>query len=101
VIYVDDYRAPARVGRCRPARWSHLVADQREELHAFAALLGLKREWFQDHPVRWHYDVTDTVRRHALAFGAQEITTRELAALMAHRRNLLNHSGNQEEEASS
>jgi hypothetical protein len=28
-----------------------------EELHEFAQSIGLKREWFQDHPRHPHYDV--------------------------------------------
>lgn len=46
-VYVDDFRIPARVGRYN-ARWSHLFADTRSELHAFAAQIGLRCEWFQD-----------------------------------------------------
>jgi hypothetical protein len=87
MIYVDGFRQPAKVAGCRPARWSHLLADDREELHAFAALIGMKREWFQDHPVRWHYDVTDTRRRQAITLGAREITFREVAAIMESRRS--------------
>ena len=64
------------------ARWSHMFTDQDDqiELHEFAARLGLKREWFQNakweatHPWRCHYDVTDTVRKQALALGATPTT---------------------------
>ena len=81
MIYVDDMRRPARVGRTS-ARWSHLFTDQDDqtELHEFAARIGLRREWFQgarwesSHPWRCHYDVTDTVRAAALRLGAQPIT---------------------------
>lgn len=80
-VYVDDMRRQARVGRIN-TRWSHLLTDQDDqtELHEFAARLGLRREWFQheqkypDRPWRWHYDVTDTVRKRALALGAQPLT---------------------------
>ena len=72
-VYVDDARIPARVGRIR-ARWSHLYADSQDELHAFAASIGLKRAWFQPgkpiggKPSRlWHYDVTDAMRARAIA----------------------------------
>jgi hypothetical protein len=41
-VFVDDMRRPARVGRIT-ADWSHLYADSDDELHAFAARLGLKR----------------------------------------------------------
>jgi hypothetical protein len=91
-VYVDDLRVPARVGRIS-ARWSHLTADTREELHQFAARLGMRREWFQGNCklcraecVHWHYDVTDTVRNRAIGLGATTITFREMGALIRARR---------------
>jgi hypothetical protein len=56
--------------------WSdggHLQADTVQELHAFAAALGLRRQWFQHRPGRPdrdHYDLTAAKRRQALAAGA-------------------------------
>lgn len=38
-VYVDDMPIPAR--------WSHLMADTDEELHRFAASIGLRRSWAQ------------------------------------------------------
>ena len=44
----------------------HLTADSADELHAFAASVGLRREWFQSHRL-WHYDITTwSKRRRAL-----------------------------------
>lgn len=84
-VYVDDMCRPVRVGRI-PGRWSHLFADERDELHEFAVRLGLKRSWFQDHPTRWHYDVTDAVRAHALKLGAQPMSyPREVGMFFAAR----------------
>jgi|SRR2546430_457996 hypothetical protein len=72
-VYIDDMQVYARVGRVS-ARWSHLTADTKEELHAFAAQLGLKRNWFQDKPRGlWHYDVTDSKREQAIRLGAEQI----------------------------
>lgn len=65
-VYVDDSRLLWR-GRS----WCHLVADSVSELHAFAAQLGLRREWFQYRSMYPHYDVTVSVQRRALALGAQ------------------------------
>lgn len=51
----------------------HLQADTVEELHAFAARLGLKRSWFQSKPGRPemdHYDCTRSKREMALCLGA-------------------------------
>ena len=84
-VYVDDWRQPAQVGRLN-ARWSHLTADTPEELHEFAARLGLRRAWYQDHGHRWHYDVTDSKRRQAISRGAEPIGWRDIAALIAARR---------------
>ena len=82
-VYVDDWRQRARVGRIT-ARWSHLTVgpgDDLEELHAFAAGIGLRRSWFQDKPwPRAHYDVTDSKRQQAIAAaGAVQLTWREAA----------------------
>jgi hypothetical protein len=85
-VYVDDFRVPARVGRLT-GRWSHLTADTVEELHAFAARLGMKRSWFQDKgDGRWHYDVTDPKRAAAVELGATPITLREMGAFVTARR---------------
>lgn len=85
-VYVDDFRAPATVGRLK-ARWSHLTADNREELHAFATRIGLRRSWFQDKgDGRWHYDVTDTLRDKAIAAGATAIGLREMGSFVSARR---------------
>ena len=79
-VYVDDAHIPAKVGNL-DRRWSHLMADMPEELHAFAAQLGLRRSWFQDHRPFWHYDVTAGMRAKALALGAQPVTSREAVDL--------------------
>ena len=69
-ILVDDATWPWR-GRV----WAHLVSDASlEELHEFAALLGLERRWFQGD----HYDVPATVRDRAIALGAEPVAAREL-----------------------
>ena len=64
-VYVDSEEIQWR-GR----RWCHLVADSLEELHHFAARLGLQRRWFQERSFYPHYDVTVAVRTRALRIGA-------------------------------
>ncbi|MEU4544849.1 DUF4031 domain-containing protein [Nonomuraea dietziae] len=55
--------------------WSHLVSDTSlEELHAFAALLGVPERAFD----RDHYDVPETVHQRAVALGAEPVSSREL-----------------------
>ncbi len=84
-VYVDDWRQPARVRRFNRT-WSHLIVgphDDLEELHAFAARIGLRRDSFQDEP--WplaHYNVTEPKRRQAIAAGAVPITWREAGRQM-------------------
>ena len=53
-----------------------MYADSLEELHAFAAKLGLKRAWFQDDPRLPHYDLSPGRRRAAVALGAFEVDRR-------------------------
>lgn len=70
-VYVDNAFATGDWGR-----WTgggHLQADSLEELHAFAARLGLRREWFQSKPGRPendHYDLGRRGRELALRLGA-------------------------------
>lgn len=74
-VYVDNMLRAAQVGRGRPAKWSHLVADTTDELEAFARQLGLRPSWVQHAgTAREHYDVTATVRAQALRLGALPMT---------------------------
>lgn len=55
--------------------WAHLVSDASyDELHDFAAGLGIPREAFQCD----HYDVPADLRERAIASGAQAVVGREL-----------------------
>ncbi len=70
MILVDPARWPWR-GR----RWAHLVSDvSYDELHEFAARLGIPRRVFQGD----HYDVPTEVRTAAIEAGASPIDSREL-----------------------
>jgi hypothetical protein len=63
------------IWRWRGRRWAHLASDRsHDELHAFAARLGLRREWFQGD----HYDVPSEIRARALALGAVPVSSAEL-----------------------
>jgi hypothetical protein len=91
-VYVDRAQIPARAGR-HHARWSHLTADTEDELHAFAAGLGLRWSYFQPGkplggrpPVAWHYDVTEGKRLQALRLGAQEIGPEQWREILGRRR---------------
>lgn len=59
----------------RGAMWAHLVSDTSyDELHDFAAALGIPRRGFQGD----HYDVPAELRAQALRQGAQAVDGREL-----------------------
>ncbi len=56
-------------------KWAHLVSDTSfEELHDFAAQLGIPRRAFQGD----HYDVPTDYRNRAIALGAEPVPSREL-----------------------
>ena len=87
-VYLDDWRQPARLGPVDD-RWSHLLADSDEELHAFAARRGMKREWFQHRagrPHQAHYDLPERSRQVALALGAVPVTWRQVGRMIRQRR---------------
>jgi predicted kinase len=78
-ILVDELREYPDV-RLPFTTWCHMTTDADfEELHAFAARLGLKRAWFQ----RDHYDLPPHGRAAAVALGAEEVGTGELLLRMA------------------
>ncbi|MCX6422417.1 MAG: DUF4031 domain-containing protein [Actinobacteria bacterium] len=59
----------------RERMWCHLVSDTSlDELHAFAARLGVPERGFQGD----HYDIPTDLRSVAVALGAHEVTSREL-----------------------
>jgi Protein of unknown function (DUF4031) len=78
-VLVDDLREyPDTPLRFR--QWCHMVSDTSfDELHAFAAGLGIPRHRFQGD----HYDLPSHLRVRAVAHGACEVTTRELTERMA------------------
>jgi hypothetical protein len=82
-VYLDDWRQRAVIGR-RDDRWSHLLADDEQELHALAAQLGIPTRGFQRHrrsAALNHYDLPESLRPRAIALGAVPISWREMARL--------------------
>ncbi len=75
MVFVD-----AAINRWNKKLWCHLTADSLTELHEFADRLNLKREWFQNHKLIPHYDITKSKRAIAIKLGAIAITTEERAA---------------------
>ena len=71
-VYIDPPTWPGH-GRL----WSHLVSDASyEELHDFAAALGIPRRAFE----RDHYDVVADRYARAVAAGARPVSSREIVA---------------------
>jgi predicted kinase len=78
-ILVDELREYPGV-RLPFSAWCHMATDGSfEELHEFAARLGLRRAWFQHD----HYDLPAHGRAAAVALGAEEVATGELLLRMA------------------
>ncbi len=95
-VYVDNAFIPATVPNgqaSHTSKWCHLFADTPEELHEFAAQLGLRRSYFQEGKPRgdgsrsphWHYDVTEGKRWQALKLGAREVEWRDTPGIMRER----------------
>ncbi len=87
-VYVHKLEGQSRAffGRtASPDPWFVLTADTDDELHAFAASLGLTGVMFRpgtpagphQEPVAAHYDVTPGERDRAVVLGARPITPRE------------------------
>lgn len=76
MVYVDD----ADVRKCGCA-WFHLLADDIQEMHAFAAKIGVSPRAFHRGARHPHYDVTALQRRRAMLHGAVAITTRDAVVI--------------------
>jgi hypothetical protein len=60
--------------------WCHMASDvDFEELHAFAARLGIPRHRFQGD----HYDLPPHLRERAVELGAEEVRRRDFTTRMA------------------
>lgn len=76
-VMVDELRVwPNARHRCFKNGSAHLTADTLDELHAFAARIGLRPEWFQDHRIAPHYDLSPKRHAAALALGAELVPMR-------------------------
>lgn len=72
MIYVDELKFGKR-------NMCHMMTDgDIEELHHMALSIGLRRQWFQDHKLHPHYDLTRNKRLQAIRAGAVSVTSQEL-----------------------
>lgn len=81
-VYVDEVFSTAPYMGIRRRGWRarqacHMFADTVEELHRFAQIIGLRRTWFQPHPILPHYDLSPRLRAIAIKAGAVEKRLRE------------------------
>jgi hypothetical protein len=85
-VYIDRKQRWGRQG------WCHLIADSLEELHAFAASIGLPRRWFQGAPPASfpHYDLNGS--RIGMASDAGAVFC-DRVAFVGHIRRLRPHYG--------
>jgi hypothetical protein len=93
-VYAYKMKHQARFGSPMTSDpWYRLTADTEDELHAFAARLGLPRQGVQpgtpDTPqqisVSWHYTVTAGEHDRAIELGAQATTQREVTKMERQR----------------
>lgn len=78
-IYVDPLQPTVHNLKWRYTQGCHLIADSVNELHAFAARLGLQPGWFQGASVIPHYDLSLSKRKQATRLGAVELTLQQTA----------------------
>jgi Protein of unknown function (DUF4031) len=81
MLYVDELREFIKTSKQAKKHgkfWCHLFSDSSiDELHEFANLIGLKKEWFQSKKNFPHYDLVSSKRKLAVQFGAKEIKLKE------------------------
>jgi hypothetical protein len=78
-VYVDE-----AIWEWQGRKWCHLLADDIDELHRFAAALGIHRLSYQGPPRTAipHYDLTGFERRRALTQGAIALGRHEIVAVI-------------------
>ena len=83
-VYVDE-----AIWEWQGLRWAHLLADDTDDLHRFAAALGIHRTSYQGPPRTSvpHYDLTSYERRRAIACGAIACGRDEIVAVVRRTRS--------------
>jgi len=85
MIYVDDMaiKKNAKV-------WYHLMSNENnDEIHTFAARLGLKRIWYHVD----HYDLVQSKYQQAVIFGAMPISAKEMVKIRKQLRKAVTGKG--------
>ena len=81
-VYIDDFNY-----LYGPMLMCHMMADTTDELLEMVDKIGVKRKWIQ-YPgtPKEHFDICLTKKKKAIALGAIEVTSRELAEMARLRR---------------
>ncbi|MFP6812127.1 MAG: DUF4031 domain-containing protein [Moraxella sp.] len=58
--------------------WCHMMADSLDELHGFAAYLGIGSNWFHKDASYPHYDITVQTRENAICLGAVVVGRKQI-----------------------
>lgn len=84
-VYVDDMRAPLKVGN-RTYVMCHMIADSEDELRAMATAIGVQLRYHQyQGTYKSHFDIALSKRALAVKCGAQEITAHQVASMVRRR----------------
>ncbi|WP_458071293.1 DUF4031 domain-containing protein [Rhodanobacter sp. BL-MT-08] len=94
-VYVDSLHNYGWVVRGEVTPSCHMFSDEIDlfELHAIAARIGMRREWFQDKLAAPHYDLGPDFREAAIHAGAVAVDRRRAALIWRARRALLKTEG--------
>lgn len=76
LVYVDNANV-SKYGR----GWFHLTADSLDELHAFAACVGIPARAFHRGARHPYYDITAAQRLNALCCGACPVGPRDVVRI--------------------
>ncbi|HEY2848038.1 MAG TPA: DUF4031 domain-containing protein [Pyrinomonadaceae bacterium] len=84
-VYVDELKSYP-LAKWRHGKACHMIADTIAELKAFAVSIGMREEWFQPKSSP-HFDLTEDLRRRAVAAGAVEMGRREFVTKLQELRS--------------
>ncbi|MES1964929.1 DUF4031 domain-containing protein [Psychrobacter sp. AH5] len=76
----------------RGYKWCHMLADNLQELHEFAALIEVDKRLFHRNASYPHYDITVQMRETALYHGAIKATRKQIIKAAKKLKSELNQS---------
>lgn len=93
-IYVDNLEAWGWKLRGHTVKSCHMFSSDVDltELHQMAKNIGMKIEWFQEHKVAPHYDLTKSRRDLAISLGAIEVNRKDASKIWKQRRENINQN---------